>query len=79
MKNNEMITEMLDNLTKSVIESVNDDIQKEIVKNIVPQIEDRIHKMYGFLPEIHEIKTETTSKVIKAITHEKFDEVLKIK
>lgn len=50
----------------------------EILNLIMPKIDARVKEVYGFLPEIHEIKSEKETKILTGVMHEKFDEVLKI-
>lgn len=50
----------------------------EIFNQMMPKIEDKITKTFGFMPEIHEIRTTDKTTVLKDVLHEKFDEVLKI-
>ncbi len=50
----------------------------EIFANMMPRIEERIQEKFGFIPQVHEIKTPEKTTVMEEILHEKFDEVLQI-
>jgi hypothetical protein len=69
-----MLTEM-QHFMMQTIATANAD---EIFEQVMPKINDRIHEVYGFLPEIHEIKLPTETHTVQGVLHEKFDEVLKI-
>ena len=43
-----------------------------------PLLEKHIVKTFGFLPQVHEIKTPTATREMKGIFHEKFDTVLNL-
>ena len=69
---------MLDAMMKAVTDAVVDVNVDEILSKVYPQIDEKIHETYGFLPEIHEVRTPTATHKICGTTHEKFDEVLNI-
>lgn len=71
-KNNELLVKMSQAMME-VIASVN---SEEILKEIMPKIDEKIKEAYGFLPEIHEVKTPLGSHKITGVVHEKFDQVL---
>ena len=73
-KTMELLKAMQDSMM-AVMASANAD---EILNMVMPKIDARVKEVYGFLPEIHEIKSEKETKVLTGVTHEKFDEVLKI-
>ncbi len=50
----------------------------KIVEEVKPQLNDYIFKTFGLVPQIHEIKTPNGTHEIKGVTHEKFDDVLKL-
>lgn len=74
MDNEKMLKTMMQAVTDAVV-NVNAD---EIFDQLYPKIEDKIHQTYGFLPEIHEIRTPEGAHKIIGTTHEKFDEVANI-
>lgn len=43
-----------------------------------PMLEQHIKETFGVLPQVHEIKTPTTTHTVKGIFHEKFDTVLNL-
>lgn len=69
---------MLEAMMKAVTDAVVDVNVDEILSKVYPQIDEKIHETYGFLPEIHEVRTPTATHKICGTTHEKFDEVLNI-
>lgn len=69
---------VVDTIQETILNLVLGDTADKIVDDIVPVIEQRISDKFGFLPEIHEIRTEQETKEIVGTLHEKFDEVLKI-
>lgn len=75
--NNDML-KLLENMQTAMMKSFVSTNVETIFESLKPQLEERIKKAYGVLPEIHEIRTETTTKEIVGCTHEKFDEVLQI-
>lgn len=76
------VNKKVDNMMVKMMESmmsVLTEIQgDEILERIMPTIDQNIKDRYGFLPEIHEIRTPTTKREIIGTVHEKFDEVLSI-
>lgn len=73
-KTMELLKAMQDSMM-AVMASANTD---EILNMVMPKIDARVKEVYGFLPEIHEIKSEKETKILTGVMHEKFDEVLKI-
>ena len=69
---------MINEMEKFMMKTISDANADEILENILPKIDNRIKEVYGFLPEIHEVKTPTITRKIKGTLHEKFDEVLQI-
>lgn len=69
---------MLEAMMKAVTDAVVDVNVDEILSKVYPQIDEKIHETYGFLPEVHEVRTPTATHKICGTTHEKFDEVLNI-
>lgn len=69
---------MLEAMMKAVTDAVVDVNVEEILAKVYPQIDEKIHETYGFLPEVHEVRTPTATHKICGTTHEKFDEVLNI-
>lgn len=51
---------------------------EQIFAQMMPKIEDRITEVFGFVPQIHEVRTPSHTTIIKEVLHEKFDEVLQI-
>lgn len=74
----ESAQKVVDTIQDTILNLVLGDTADKIVENIVPVIEKRISDKFGFLPEIHEIKTESKVREIIGTVHEKFDEILKI-
>ena len=74
MDNEKMLKAMMQAVTNAVVD-VNAD---EIFDQLYPKIEEKIHQTYGFLPEIHEIRSPEGIHKIVGTTHEKFDEVANI-
>lgn len=70
MDNEKMLKAMMQAVTNAVVD-VNAD---EIFDQLYP----KIHQTYGFLPEIHEIRSPEGIHKIVGTTHEKFDEVANI-
>lgn len=70
--------DLLKSIQDSILSLVASASIDDILEEVLPTIEERIISTYGYLPEVHEIKTETEVRTIKGTTHEKFDEVLKI-
>lgn len=69
-----MVTEMQNFMMQTIAEASS----SEIFEAVMPKIDARIKEVYGFLPEIHEIKTPTETRTVTGVLHEKFDEVLQI-
>ena len=74
MDNEKMLKAMMQAVTNAVVD-VNTD---EIFDQLYPKIEEKIHQTYGFLPEIHEIRSPEGIHKVVGTTHEKFDEVANI-
>lgn len=74
MDNEKMLKAMMQAVTNAVVD-VNAD---EVFDQLYPKIEEKIHQTYGFLPEIHEIRSPEGIHKIVGTTHEKFDEVANI-
>lgn len=53
MDNEKMLKAMMQAVTNAVVD-VNAD---EVFDQLYPKIEEKIHQTYGFLPEIHEIRS----------------------
>ena len=70
---------LIKNMEDFMMKTIADANIEDILEEIIPKIDKRIQEVYGFLPEVHEIKTPkgNTNKVV-GVTHEKFDEVLQI-
>lgn len=50
----------------------------KVMENAKPILDEYIKNTYGVLPKVIEVKTEKTVNKIKGVTHEKFEQVLKI-
>lgn len=50
----------------------------KVMENAKPILDEYIRNTYGVLPKVIEVKTEKGTNKIKGITHEKFEQVLKI-
>lgn len=50
----------------------------KVMQNAKPILDEYIRNTYGVLPKVIEVKTEKGTNKIKGITHEKFEQVLKI-
>ena len=50
----------------------------KVMEQAKPILDDYIKNTYGVLPKVIEVKTEKSTKKIKGVTHEKFEQVLKI-
>ena len=50
----------------------------KVMEQAKPILDDYIRKTYGALPKVVKVETEKGTKEIKGITHEKFEQVLKI-
>ena len=50
----------------------------KVMQNAKPILDEYIKNTYGVLPKVIEVKTEKGTNKIKGITHEKFEQVLKI-
>lgn len=70
----DMVMQMQNFMMKTIAEAN----ASEVLEHVMPQIDKRIKEVYGFLPEIHEVKMPTTSRTITGIVHDKFQEVLQI-
>lgn len=70
----ESMMEMQNEMIK-VISRANAD---EIFNQMMPRIESRIKDEFGFIPEVHEVRTPTKTTIMHEVLHEKFDEVLQI-
>lgn len=68
------LLDMQAQMTK-VIAEANADI---IFEQMMPKIQDRITEVFGFVPQIHEIRTPNYTSIVKDVIHEKFEEVLNI-
>ena len=77
-KANENTMKMLSEMQNFMMKTIAEANTEEILSTIIPKIDARIKEVYGFLPEIHEVKTPTSTNTVKGTLHEKFDEVLQI-
>ena len=50
----------------------------KVMEQAKPILDEYITKTYGVLPKVIEVKTEKETRKIKGVTHEKFEQVLKI-
>ena len=50
----------------------------KVMEQAKPILDDYIKNTYGVLPKVIEVKTEKETRKIKGVTHEKFEQVLKI-
>lgn len=58
---------MLEAMMKAVTDAVVDVNVEEILAKVYPQIDEKIHETYGFLPEVHEVRTPTATHKISAL------------
>lgn len=75
---NQNMTKMVEEMQNFMMQTIAQANSSQIFETIMPQIDARIKEVYGFLPEIHEVKTPTETRTITGVLHEKFDEVLQI-
>lgn len=75
---NQNMNDMVINMQNAMMKVIADASASQIFDTVMPKIDARIKEVYGFLPEIHEIKTPTETRTVSGILHEKFDEVLQI-
>ena len=68
------LLDMQAQMTKVIAEANAD----AILEQMMPKIEDRITEVFGFVPQIHEIRTPNYTSIVKDVIHEKFEEVLQI-
>lgn len=73
-KMNSMMERAMESMMSIVAEIEGD----SILERVMPAIDARVKERYGFLPEVHEIRTPTVTKTVVGTVHEKFDEVLNI-
>ena len=69
-----IVTEMQNFMMQTIAQASS----SQIFEAVMPQIDARIKEVYGFLPEIHKVKTPTATRTVTGVLHEKFDEVLQI-
>lgn len=75
---NQNMTKMVEEMQNFMMQTIAQASSSQIFETIMPQIDARIKEVYGFLPEIHEVKTPTATRTVTGVLHEKFDEVLQI-
>lgn len=75
---NQNMTKMVEEMQNFMMQTIAQASSSQIFEAVMPQIDARIKEVYGFLPEIHEVKTPTATRKITGVLHEKFDEVLQI-
>ncbi|MCM1324311.1 MAG: hypothetical protein NC218_09120 [Acetobacter sp.] len=75
---NQNMTKMVEEMQNFMMQTIAQASSSQIFEAVMPRIDARIKEVYGFLPEIHEVKTPTTTRKITGVLHEKFDEVLQI-
>ena len=75
---NQNMTKMVTEMQNFMMQTIAQASSSQIFEAVMPQIDARIKEVYGFLPEIHEVKTPTATKTVTGVLHEKFDEVLQI-
>lgn len=75
---NQNMTKMVTEMQNFMMQTIAQASSSQIFEAVMPQIDARIKEVYGFLPEIHEVKTPKATKTITGVLHEKFDEVLQI-
>lgn len=59
---------MLEAMMKAVTDAVVDVNVEEILAKVYPQIDEKIHETYGFLPEVHEVRTPTAALRMRSLT-----------
>jgi len=65
-------------LEELIAESVSRIAAENIVEAVKPKLNKFINETYGVLPKLLRVQTPTSTNVVKGITHEKFETVLKI-
>lgn len=75
---NQNMTKMVEEMQNFMMQTIAQASSSQIFETVMPKIDARIKEVYGFLPEIHEIKTSTATRKVVGVLHEKFDEVLQI-
>ena len=75
---NQNMTKMVTEMQNFMMQTIAQASSSQIFEAVMPQIDARIKEVYGFLPEIHEVKTPTATRTVTGVLHEKFDEVLQI-
>lgn len=75
---NQNMTKMVTEMQNFMMQTIAQASSSQIFEAVMPQIDARIKEVYGFLPEIHEVKTPTAIRTVTGVLHEKFDEVLQI-
>ena len=78
MANTNKENELLIKMSQAMMEVVTDYNADELMKLIMPKIDAKIKEQYGFLPELHEIRSPKATHKIAGVVHEKFDQVLKM-
>lgn len=75
---NQNMTKMVTEMQNFMMQTIAQASSSQIFEAVMPQIDARIKEVYGFLPEIHKVKTPTATRTVTGVLHEKFDEVLQI-
>jgi hypothetical protein len=68
----------IEKLIQQTIDTIVKENKDILTKQILSTVEEDIYKKFGTIPQEHIIKTPEGSKKIKAITHERFEDVLQI-
>lgn len=78
MADEQMYGDLLHTMVESIVQTVIGPQGQSIIDRVMPEIEGRIKEEYGFLPEIHDVKTEKGTNRVIGTTHEKFDSILRM-
>lgn len=52
-----------DKMLEAMMKAVVDVNVEKILAKVYPQIDEKIHETYGFLPEVHEVRTPTALRM----------------
>jgi len=66
------------NLQNMMLKVLAEQSVDKVMENAKPILDNYIRETYGMLPKVIEVKTDKGTNHIKGITHEKFEQVLKI-
>lgn len=76
MSGEQQYSDILHTMVESIVQTVIGPQGQSIIDRVMPEIEDRIKKEYGYLPELHNIVTVKGEHKVIGDTHEEFDTIL---